>query len=259
MRRDNQDLVWRALADPTRRAILDLLRSGPRTTGDLCDAFQTTRFAVMKHITVLEEAELIAVRRRGRQRWNAINAVPLRRLYERWVSRWSDRTASSLLNLQAVAEATREGPSMHVRAISIEDDVRIDADPAHVWKILTADVARWWIHHFWDGGTPFLDLRVGGVFGERAGGNEVLGAVVTRIEPERRLTLRGPMGMEGAVSGVIDYRLQPDGAATLLQVSHHVVGEIDDEIEGSYRRGWRGLLHDAIKPVCEGRAIAQIA
>jgi DNA-binding transcriptional ArsR family regulator/uncharacterized protein YndB with AHSA1/START domain len=256
MNRSSEELVWRALADPTRRAILDLLREGPRTTGDLCDAFSTSRFAVMKHLGVLEDAGLLAVRRRGRVRWNAINAVPLRRVYDRWVSAWSDRTAASLLQLQSVAEATREGPSMTVRSLAIEQDVLIDAPVSHVWTTLTADVNRWWLHKFWDDGVGFFELRLGGALGERSGGNEVLAATVTRIEPEKRLSLRGAMGMSGAVAGVIDYTLEPHEGGTLVKVSHHAVGEIDDETEQAYSRGWRDLLHDGLKPCCEGRAVA---
>jgi DNA-binding transcriptional ArsR family regulator len=259
MSRSNDELVWRALADPTRRAILDLLRGGPRTTGDVCEAFATSRFAVMKHLAVLEEAGLVAVRRRGRRRWNAINAVPLRRLYDRWVSTWSDRTAASLLSLQSVAESTREGPSMNVRTLAIEEEVEIDAAPDHVWKTLTHDVGKWWLHKFWEGGEAYLDLRAGGGFGERMGANEVQAAVVTRIEPPRRLQLRGALGMSGAVNGVFEYTLEPKGAGTLLKVSHHAVGEIDEEDEAAYARGWRSLLAEGLKPCCERRDAARIA
>jgi DNA-binding transcriptional ArsR family regulator len=76
--------VWQALADPTRRAIMDLLRQAPRTTGALAEQFPTTRFAIMKHLTVLETAGLVVIRRRGRERWNHLNAVPLELVYERW-------------------------------------------------------------------------------------------------------------------------------------------------------------------------------
>jgi DNA-binding transcriptional ArsR family regulator len=259
MSRKDDELVWRALADPTRRAILDLLRPGPRTTGDVCDAFSSSRFAVMKHLGVLEAAGLVVTRRRGRQCWNAINAVPLRRLYDRWVSVWSDRTAASLLQLQSVAEATREGPSMQVRAIAIEDEVLIDADPAHVWKTMTQEIGRWWLHKFWENGVTFLELRAGGGLGERAGANEVLAATVTRVEPERRLSLRGSMGMSGAVAGVIDYTLESKDGGTLVKVSHHVVGEVDDETEASYTRGWHSLLRQGLKACCEGREVALTA
>jgi DNA-binding transcriptional ArsR family regulator len=94
------DEVWKALSDPTRRAILDLLRKGPRTTTEIVDAFpHLTRFGVMKHMDVLREAHLINTREEGRQRINSLNAVPIRQIYERWVSRYSDFWADTLLRI----------------------------------------------------------------------------------------------------------------------------------------------------------------
>ena len=94
------DAVWKALSDKTRRAILDLLRQGPRTTTEIVDAFpHLTRFGVMKHIDVLREAGLINTREEGRQRVNSLNAVPIRQIYERWVSRYEDFWANKLLRL----------------------------------------------------------------------------------------------------------------------------------------------------------------
>ena len=106
--------VWKALADPTRRRILDLLRAGPRTTGELCARFSVSRFAVMKHLAILERAGLVLVRREGRQRWNYLNAVPIRQIYERWISDYEGVWAGSLLTLKRHVEGSsrkRGGPS----------------------------------------------------------------------------------------------------------------------------------------------------
>jgi len=106
---DQMDHVWRALGDPTRRSILDRLREGPRTTGELVSAFpEMTRFGVMKHIRVLEEAHLVVHRTEGRTRWNYLNAVPLRLIYERWVSKYENQWANALSNLKEIAEADAE-------------------------------------------------------------------------------------------------------------------------------------------------------
>ena len=95
------DAVWKALSDPTRRAILDLLRSGPRGTTDIVEAFpRLTRFGVMKHIDVLRNTGLIHTREEGRQRVNSLNAVPIRRIYERWVSLYQEFWADKLLRLE---------------------------------------------------------------------------------------------------------------------------------------------------------------
>lgn len=99
------DPVWKALSDPTRRTILDLLRDGPRTTTEIVESFpRLTRFAVMKHLDVLREAGLVQTREMGRQRMNSLNAVPIRKIYERWVSRFHELWSSELLRIKELAE-----------------------------------------------------------------------------------------------------------------------------------------------------------
>src|SRR5688572_20861232 len=98
---DDLDAVWKALSDPTRRAILDLLRQGPRTTTEIVEAFpHLTRFGVMKHIDVLREARLVDKRESGRQRVNSLNAVPIRQIYERWVSPYQELWSNQLLRIK---------------------------------------------------------------------------------------------------------------------------------------------------------------
>jgi len=107
---DELDAVWKALSDPTRREILDLLRQGPRTTTEIVEEFpHLTRFGVMKHIDVLRTAGLINTREEGRQRVNSLNAVPIRQIYERWVSRYEEFWADKLLSLKEDVEK-RRGP-----------------------------------------------------------------------------------------------------------------------------------------------------
>lgn len=99
------DAVWKALSDPTRRAILDILRDGPRTTTSVVEQFpHLTRFAVMKHLDVLRACGLVITRAEGRKRLNALNAVPLRMIHERWVSGFADLWASQLTDLKKTLE-----------------------------------------------------------------------------------------------------------------------------------------------------------
>ena len=118
MNDDELALVWKALSDPTRRTILDLLRESPYTTGELCAAFEISRFAVMKHLTLLEQPELIVVRQQGRTRWNYLNAVPLQRIYERWLLPYEAIWASALLQLKRQAEASKGQTDMSDKANS---------------------------------------------------------------------------------------------------------------------------------------------
>ena len=98
-RNEELDDVWRALANPVRRRVLDILAEGPLTTGDLAGRFpHLSRFAVMQHLKVLEDADLVVPRRSGRERYNYLNPIPVQRIYERWVSRymrpWTDALTS---------------------------------------------------------------------------------------------------------------------------------------------------------------------
>jgi DNA-binding transcriptional ArsR family regulator len=115
--KDNLDPVWKALADPTRRAILDLLRERPRTTTEIVDTFpHLTRFGVMKHLDALREAGLVNTREEGRQRWNSLNMFPIRQIYERWVTPFQEMWASQLLGIKNLAEQEQKDVEAKPRA-----------------------------------------------------------------------------------------------------------------------------------------------
>lgn len=98
---DDLEPIWRALASPVRRAFLDALRDGPKTTSQLAALVpHLSRFATMQHLAVLEAAQLVTTRREGRQRFNYLNAVPIRRIYERWVSRYEGHWSAALIALK---------------------------------------------------------------------------------------------------------------------------------------------------------------
>ena len=100
-RSDAMEAVWKALSNPTRREMLDILYDGPRTTGELADRFpELSRFAVMQHLRVLEAAELVLLRREGRRRYNFLNPVPIQRMYDRWVARYMKPWTEALVGLK---------------------------------------------------------------------------------------------------------------------------------------------------------------
>jgi len=104
----DDDRLWRALADPTRREILDLLRDGALTTGAIADRFDQTRFGIMKHLNVLVDAELVVVIRDGRKRWNHLNPMPLLNVYKRWVRPFEGPAMGRLDRLRQHAERSAE-------------------------------------------------------------------------------------------------------------------------------------------------------
>src|SRR6266852_8093904 len=103
----NDDAVFRALADPSRRLLLDLLfeRDG-RTLGELDAELEMTRFGVMKHLRVLEEAGLVVTRKRGREKLHYLNPMPIRLVHDRWVSKYRAPFAAALSNLKSRLEGT---------------------------------------------------------------------------------------------------------------------------------------------------------
>lgn len=101
------DLMFKALADSRRREMLDLLKAGPRTTGDLCEHFAGAldRCTVMQHIGVLERADLIIARREGRTRWNYLNVEPFKAIYDRWIASFAFPAVDFLSRLKQGLEA----------------------------------------------------------------------------------------------------------------------------------------------------------
>ena len=105
--RTDDDAVFKALADPTRRFLLDLLyeRDG-RTLTELESGLAMTRFGVMKHLKVLEEAGLVVTKRSGREKLHFLNPVPIRLVHDRWIDKYTERRVSALADLKQSLEAS---------------------------------------------------------------------------------------------------------------------------------------------------------
>ena len=238
--------IWQAMADPSRRRILDLLRVRPRTTGQLAGEFRISRIAVMRHLAVLSDAGLVVSRKRGRERWHYLNAVPLERLHRRWVGPVEAGWARRLLDLDS--GLTETSPRLMERTesrldIDIAQSLTLPRSRREVFAALT-DVASWW-------GPPYvsaaatdlrLDPRLGGTFREVWGteGGRVL-AMVTAIEPDRRLELTGPLHL-GVVYGVVQFQLDDAGTDTRLSFSHRGIGSVSAEAAAAFANGWKELL-----------------
>jgi DNA-binding transcriptional ArsR family regulator len=101
----DDDRVFRALADPTRRFLLDrLFQRDGRTLTQLESEVNMTRFGVMKHLRVLEDAGLVVTRRRGREKLHFLNPVPIRLIHDRWIDKYTERRVSALSELKTELE-----------------------------------------------------------------------------------------------------------------------------------------------------------
>ena len=108
----DEDVVFKALADKSRRFLLDLLRKRDgQTLGELEWELEMTRFGVMKHLKVLEEAGLVVTRRSGREKLHFLNAVPIRRIHDRWIDKFKEHQVSALLDLKNSLESKKWIPA----------------------------------------------------------------------------------------------------------------------------------------------------
>lgn len=102
---EQDDRVFKALSASTRRLILDELKDTPLTTGALCAKFAALdRCTVMQHLKVLEDAELVIVRRKGRERWNYLNPLPIKHIYDRWIGAYAAQAVELLDRLKTDLE-----------------------------------------------------------------------------------------------------------------------------------------------------------
>jgi len=102
---DKNDAIFKALSHRMRRRLLDLLKTEPRTTGMLCELLpELDRCTVMQHLDVLEAAGLIVVERRGRERWNHLDALPIQAIHERWIGPYAAYAATMLSKLKRLVE-----------------------------------------------------------------------------------------------------------------------------------------------------------
>lgn len=258
--------LWRALANPVRRQLLDALSAGPLTTGDLAATTpDLSRFAVMQHLGVLTDAGLVVVRRRGRHRFNHLNPVPLRSWYERWVTPFADRTAAEMLALQRAIEAPEPtprstgGPAMavatdEIRTVRIATELRFRATPERVFAVLTDERPSWFPHTYGEAKVKriVMEPRVGGAHYEDWGdGRGHLYGQVTSYDPPMSFATRGRLG-----PGVIldsEYDLEVDGPETILRVLKVAVGPLTaEEAAGIHRYGDVKNFEAALREAIEG-------
>ncbi|HWH36966.1 MAG TPA: helix-turn-helix domain-containing protein [Candidatus Limnocylindrales bacterium] len=257
----DNDAVWRALANPLRRQLLDELSRGARTTGELAAAApELSRFAVMQHLGVLNSAGLVIVRRRGRHRFNYLNAVPLRRWYERWVVPLANEGSAELLALHRHLNPRQQGePSMatpteeQLRFVRVENELRFRCSAERLFAALTSDTLAWFPHTYGGERTQriVVEPRVGGLIYEDWGHDAGhLYGQVTVWDPPHRFATRGRLHAGTMLDSA--YVLESDGEETVLQATKVAVGPMTDEQAAGIRTyGDLDRFADALRKVVE--------
>jgi uncharacterized protein YndB with AHSA1/START domain len=212
------DAVFRALADPRRRQILDLVKGQPGANlTTLADRFAVTRFAIMKHLRVLEAANLVVRRREGRSTRFYLNAIPIQTLYDRWMSRYDTRWASALTSLKSRLEedAMIETGLKHVYVLYL----RTTAEK--LWEAITRpELTRLYYH----GTEVESDFQVGSRIdymhekdGQRV---SALTGEILEVEPGRRLVHTFSFPSNDDAPTTVTYEIEPAKDTVKLTVVH---------------------------------------
>ena len=255
--------IWKALADPSRRRMLDLLRRRAMTTGSLVEHFEMSRYGVMKHLEVLADAGLVLVRREGRERWNHLNAVPIQQICRRWIQPFAAEPADGLLKLKNVVERNRGVDTMGemndrvFQALDIQQEIEINAPAAKVWNSLTTEIAAWWPKDFYVGPTPrrfVVEPRVGGRVYEDWGDDQgVLWATVLVYQKGVLLQWAGDLSavFGGPARSITSFKLVSEEEKTRVMFRDCPYGALSEGTVKNLESGWSWLLQDCFKPFVE--------
>ena len=208
------DDVFKALADPTRRRLLDTLRDrGGLTLTELEEGLGMTRFGVMKHLKVLEDANLIVTRRDGRFKHHYLNALPIQEVADRWMAPYGKPLARFALNIKNALEAPMADKPDFVFATYIR------TTPAKLWDaLINPEMTRQYYYQ----SRVITDLKVGGKFAyEGPDGEMNLDGEILEIVPEQKLvtTFKAPWAPEGEPTRVM-FEIEPVGDACKLTMTH---------------------------------------
>jgi uncharacterized protein YndB with AHSA1/START domain len=225
--------VFRALADPTRRALLDELfaRDG-QTLVALTARHEMTRIAVAKHLKILEEAGLVVTRRRGREKLHYLNPVPIRLVYDRWVNKYTEPWAAGLADLKRDLESQMEKVF----------EIYIRTTPQQLWDAIT-DPATRQKYHF--GSTINSDWTVGSAYQLIHAGAErpLMEGENLEVDRPRRLvqTLRALWGPEAERGGTsrLTWEIEPVGDSCRLTLIHD---QLPEDAPPELYGGWPMIL-----------------
>ena len=213
------DAVFKALGDPTRRRLLDMLsRKDGQTLGQLERRLAMTRFGVMKHLRVLEDARLVVTKRRGREKLHYLNAVPIHQIHERWIDKYAAPVAAMLTRLKKDIEEER---------MEKVYEIYIKTTPQRLWQAITDPELRSkysfgvGIHSDW---TPGSSYRARATGSTTSPGVEIAEGENVEVDPPRRLvqTFRALWSDNVKAEGHsrVTWEIEPVGDSCRLTVTH---------------------------------------
>jgi uncharacterized protein YndB with AHSA1/START domain/DNA-binding transcriptional ArsR family regulator len=216
------DDVFRALADPTRRSLLDeLFKEDGQTLRSLEARLPMTRFGVMKHLKVLEEAGLVATRRRGREKLHFLNPIPIRLVHDRWVSKYAEPWAAALSGLKHRLENKLENNTMEKVF-----EIYIKTTPERLWQAITDPEMR---RKYNFGAVITSDWTPGSRYEATGWGTPIAEGENLVVDPPRRLvqSFRALWGEDVKSEGTsrVTWEIEPIGDSCRLIVTHDQLRE----------------------------------
>ncbi len=244
-----------------------MIRTSPKTTGELAEQFSSlSRFAIMKHLDVLEDAKLISIKREGKYRLNHINALPIQKIYERWVKKYEAQWASGLLQLKEITEyksnidhLTKQLIMEQSQIIRIQMEISINASIENTWSSLINDIGLWWRKDFYTSPKTkdfILEPRPGGKMYEDYGNNEgLVWAEVIILDSPNILELKSHLSPEygGPAFSFLRLALESTDSGTTLTLSDTGIGKMSDEAKKQTEAGWKSLFEVGFKSYVESK------
>jgi uncharacterized protein YndB with AHSA1/START domain len=211
------DDVFKALADPTRRSLLDeLFKQDGQTLSALETRLPMTRFGVMKHLKVLEEAGLVVTKRRGREKLHFLNVVPIRLIHDRWVSKYAEPWAATLSDLKHELERTMEKVF----------EIYIKTTPDRLWQAITDPEMR---RKYTFGAVFISTWEPGSRYQATGNGNLIAEGENLEVDPPRRLvqSFRAVWDDDVKREGTsrVTWEIEPVGDSCRLLVTHDQLRE----------------------------------
>jgi len=233
------DDVFRAVADPTRRRLLDeLFKEEGQTLSALEGRLPMTRFGVMKHLRLLEKAGLVVTRRRGREKLHFLNAVPIRLIHDRWVSKYAEPWTAALSNLKQRLEKTMEKVF----------EIYIKTTAERLWQAITDREMR---RKYNFGAIVTSDWTPGSRYEGVGGGKPIFEGENLEVDPPRRLvqSFRALWGEEVKTEGtsLVTWEIEPVGDSCRLTVTH---SQLREDANAQLYGGWPMIL-SGIKTMLE--------